>query len=209
MHRLTLTTGKALEGSRFMHEALLPPPLKPKMVSIPVRFDVSEWHKSDSTIKIQKDLRKSVIKRQLHLQERVDAIISSDQSVVSGNAEADDQSQGIIVSSDNCNQILESENLEETTNDADCLGESEGTVVVSNQGNEDETLETTGNESQIDSFVNHENAVEEEDGNGKKESGRKEMLKDNEKMMRLMEALSERNEMQLEKAFMGNEEVLI
>ncbi|KAK9005774.1 hypothetical protein V6N11_043194 [Hibiscus sabdariffa] len=156
-----------------------------------------------------KDLRKSVIKRQLHLQERVDAIISSDQSVVSGNAEADDQSQGIIVSSDNCNQILESENLEETTNDADCLGESEGTVVVSNQGNEDETLETTGNESQIDSFVNHENAVEEEDGNGKKESGRKEMLKDNEKMMRLMEALSERNEMQLEKAFMGNEEVLI
>ncbi|KAK8648559.1 hypothetical protein V6N13_129309 [Hibiscus sabdariffa] len=159
-----------------------------------------------------RDLRKSVIKKAIALQEMVDAIISGEQSADSSNAEAVDQSQGIIVPSDNCNQTLGSENPEETTNDAECLSETEGTVAVANQGDEEETLETSGDESQIDSFVNHENAVEEE-------SGRKEMLEkimeENEKMMRMMEALSERNGMQnrmlcalsqrveqLEKAFM-------
>ncbi|KAK9012069.1 hypothetical protein V6N11_040139 [Hibiscus sabdariffa] len=115
-----------------------------------------------------RNLRKFVIKKAIALQEMVDAIISSDQSVDSNNAEAVDQSQDIILS-----QI---------------------------KGNENETLETSGKENQIDSFVNHENAVEEEDVNEKEESGRKEMLEtiveDNEKTMRLMEALSERNEMQ-------------
>ncbi|KAK8716585.1 hypothetical protein V6N13_043891 [Hibiscus sabdariffa] len=108
-----------------------------------------------------RNLRKFVIKKAIALQEMVDAIISSDQSVDSNNAEAVDQSQDIIVPSDNCNQIRESKTLEETTNDAD---------------------------------------FEEEDVNEKEESGRKEMLEtiveDNEKTMRLMEALSERNEMQ-------------
>ncbi|KAK8706058.1 hypothetical protein V6N13_049636 [Hibiscus sabdariffa] len=254
--------GRSFRGIpvQLMHEASPPPSLKPKMVSIPVRFVGSERRKSDSAVKIQKvfrgflvrknvkkitaireqvnemergvskaetvdlirndskerlkvneilmsllfkldsvrgvdpcvrDLRKSVIKKAIALQEMVDAIISGEQSADSSNAEAVDQSQGIIVPSDNCNQALESGNLEETTNDAECLSETEGTVAISNQGDEEETSETS--ESLIDSIVNHENAVEEE-------SVRKEMfekiMEENEKMMRMMEALSERNEMQ-------------
>ncbi|GMI91363.1 hypothetical protein HRI_002805600 [Hibiscus trionum] len=100
-----------------------------------------------------RDLRKSVTKKVIALQETVDAIVSGDQSDDSSNAEVVDQSQGIIVSSDNCNQTLESENLEETTNDAESeanLSESE----VTNQGNEEETLETSRNGSQTDSFAN-------------------------------------------------------
>ncbi|GMJ05132.1 hypothetical protein HRI_004182400 [Hibiscus trionum] len=172
-----------------------------------------------------RDLRKSVIKRAIALQETVDAIVSGDHSVNSSNAEVVEQGQDIIDSSDDCNQRVESENLEETTesNDAECvpnLIQQEGTDAATNQGNEEET---SSNESQTDSFGNEENAGEEEEtgqgDNEKEESGRKEMLErimeENEKMMRLMEALTERNETQtqmlralgqrveqLEKAFM-------
>ncbi|KAK8527265.1 hypothetical protein V6N12_054485 [Hibiscus sabdariffa] len=163
-----------------------------------------------------RDLRKSVIKRAIALQEMVDdAIINSgEQSVNSGNAEVVDQvqvqGQDMVDSSDDCNRTLESENLEETSNDAESvpnLNEQEGTEDVTDEGNEEKTRETRQNESQTD----QENAVEEEEpdkekeGRGmnrisKEESGRKEMveriMEDNEKMMRLMEALTARNEMQ-------------
>ncbi|XP_039064480.1 BAG family molecular chaperone regulator 5, mitochondrial-like [Hibiscus syriacus] len=46
-----------------------------------------------------RDLRKSVIKKAIALQEIVDAIISDDHSVDSSSAEAADQNQGIIDSS--------------------------------------------------------------------------------------------------------------
>ncbi|KAE8680207.1 putative PERQ amino acid-rich with GYF domain-containing protein 1 [Hibiscus syriacus] len=186
--------------------------LKANEILMSLLFKLDSVSGVDSRVR---DLRKSVIKKAIALQQLVDAIVSGDQPVNSSNAEAVDQRQHIIDSSDNCIQSLESENLEETTNDAERVPEScepEGTAAAAAaaaaiQGNEEETSETNG----IESFANHENTIEEDDENegeekgmktvSEEENGRKEMMlekimEDNEKMMRLMEKLSERNETQ-------------
>ncbi|KAK8527263.1 hypothetical protein V6N13_085107 [Hibiscus sabdariffa] len=178
--------------------------LKVNEILMSLLFKLDSVRGVDSCVR---DLRKSVIKRAIALQEMVDnAIINSgEQSVNSSNAEVVDKGQDMVDSSDDCNQTLE-----ETSNDAESvpnLNEQEGTEDVTDEGNEEKTPETSENESQ----TAQENAVEEEEpgkekeGRGmnrisKEESGRKEMveriMEDNEKMMRLMEALTARNEMQ-------------
>ncbi|XP_039025686.1 uncharacterized protein LOC120159086 isoform X2 [Hibiscus syriacus] len=165
--------------------------LKVNEILMSLLFKLDSVSGVDSRVR---DLRKSVIKKAITLQELVDAIVSGDQSVKSSNAEVVDQRQDNIDSSDNCIQPLESENLEETINDAEHLPdscESERTAAAAIQGNEEEASET----SRVDSFANHENTIEEEDENEKEEKLER-IMEDNEKMMRLIEKLSERNETQ-------------
>ncbi|KAK8622871.1 hypothetical protein V6N13_117770 [Hibiscus sabdariffa] len=164
--------------------------LKVNEILMSLLFKLDSVRGVDSCVR---DFRKSVIKRAIALQEMVDAIINSgEQSVNSSTAEVVDQAQGqeMIDSSDDCNQTPESENLEETSNDAECdpnLNEHEGTEDVTNEEVEarqpDKEKQGTGMSPII-----------------KEESGREEKLErimeDNEKMMKLMEALTERNEMQ-------------
>ncbi|KAL4311495.1 hypothetical protein GQ457_01G005700 [Hibiscus cannabinus] len=169
--------------------------LKVNEILMSLLFKLDSVRGVDSCVR---DLRKSVIKRAIALQEMVDAIIiSGEQSVNSSTAEVVDQAQGqeMIDSSDDCNQTPESENREETTNDAECdpnLNEQKETEDVTNEGDEETPPETSRNESQTD----QENAGEEEEPDKEKEEKLERIMEDNEKMMRLMEALTERNEMQ-------------
>ncbi|XVF63422.1 hypothetical protein PTKIN_Ptkin09bG0086000 [Pterospermum kingtungense] len=164
-----------------------------------------------------RDCRKSVIKKEIALQELVDAIVSGDQS---NNAddddddEASDQSQGTTASADHSNQTSESQDHDDTTKDVESVpnfSESEAnqeTIEPETEAVNEESMERNGCQNVVkeEEEEEEEEAEEEAEARLDEEKGEKKrsmdmelverMMEDNEKMMGLMTLLFEKNEMQ-------------